>query len=270
MESFGAKLKKAINIIFNWNAIVSKFRASASCDDVASNATDAASFHRDISCYRMEEPPMIFTLVIYLNDTSMSVIPKSHKNLKYSTLDMLKSSSLTINIQAGDAVLFYATLLHRGNFKEKMKERRVVQCFDIFPDQHHMEMLSRHLLHLWCPGKTENENIGRIISQMVKVPGLNWIILFLHFHRTSNGYRINQQKLPNAVYILSAEAFRKRVRTYDDFQEGNVYATSPYLKLNDASPHINNILRKELYQVNTQPLVGIVVITIMLIIILKR
>ena len=46
---------------------------------------------------------------------------------------------------------------------------------------------------------------------------------------------------------MSGEARRPRVRTYDDFQEGNVYTPAPGARLHDAPPDLNRLLRRHLH-----------------------
>ena len=116
-----------LNKITGWNAQVSKFRASASCELTASNATDAGALHRDIMSYG-SELPQVYTLVIYLDDAYMKVVSGSHKHRKISSIDILTRTKSSIHhMNPGDAIVFHACLLHAGIFYPIRKSRRVVQ-----------------------------------------------------------------------------------------------------------------------------------------------
>lgn len=263
METLGDRLE--------WDPVVSKFRASASCERKLSNATDAAQLHRDLACYRgMTSPPEIFTLVIYLNDTTMNVVPGSHATLKIPILKALSLRPKEITVNAGDAVLFWASLLHAGSFTaDTSVERRVVQCFDIFPNREYLEKWNPRMLHLWCPDTKENELISQVASTIATAPLLQHIASAKHAVFTAGGYPIRERTLPPGVYILSGESYRKRIKTYDDFQVGNVYSPAPNMKIPDANPELNRLLRSQFYDTQSPVVVMVVAATLVVLLITR-
>jgi hypothetical protein len=105
-----------------------KFRVSNN-----NNSIDAGGFHRDVVCLKTWRPVM--TCLTYFDDTTMEIIEGSHKlrNLTYcESTDLLKNNRKLIKMKAGDILLFYATVLHRGVFTGKVPNRRLIQIFDCF------------------------------------------------------------------------------------------------------------------------------------------
>ena len=244
---------KKLRMKLGWDPMVSKFRASASCEQKTSNATDASEFHRDIACFRgITDAPEIFTLVIYLNKTTMRVIPGSHRTLRIPMHKALRLKTRTVSVNPGDAVLFWASLLHAGSFTNTNTERRVVQCFDVFPNKKSFEEWNTKVCHVWCPTNDKNELISKTVSSLTHIQTLGKIISFAHFLKTSAGYPIREETLPPNFSIISGEAWRKRVSTYDEFQDANVYCPAPGMKIHDADPTNIEALRAEFYKMPTE------------------
>jgi len=97
------------------------------------NSVDAGGFHRDVICLKEWYPVM--TCLTYFDDTVMEVIEGSHKINKlnfFEANNILNNHVKQINIKAGNILLFYSTLLHRGIFTNNSPNRRVIQVFDCF------------------------------------------------------------------------------------------------------------------------------------------
>ena len=256
---------KELNYQLDWDAVVTKFRASASCDDTSSNATDAAALHRDVAIYGALEAPPVYTLIIYLDDAKVKVVPGSHDRLKMSNWDAYNISALTLKMSPGDAILIHASLLHAGIFvSNKATPRRVVQCFDVFPNARVAAEWSPRTIHLWCPNKPINNRIGQFISRFVSNPGvLSRGIIRLHVMRAATGYSINQNRLPKNISIISTEGFRTRSDVMNKFTIGNVYVIVPGIDVRDATVSENKRLRAEFYTTHRPFLVACVIATVL-------
>ena len=89
------------------------------------NSSDASTFHRDLYNHTENDIVPIFTVLVYFDDTQMELIPGSHiKNNKYS-FDDLK----IIDIKAGNTLIIFANLLHRGKNFTNSGNRRILQIF---------------------------------------------------------------------------------------------------------------------------------------------
>lgn len=76
-----------------------------------------------------ENMPPIYTLVIYLDKSRMEVVPGSHRKTRMNSLQILTLKPVTNEMNAGDAILFHASLLHAGIFVHHTGERRVIGDF---------------------------------------------------------------------------------------------------------------------------------------------
>ena len=77
-ETFDQYDFKKIDKRTNWNSIPTKYRVSSGENLQTSNAVDASGFHRDYLLKDKNDIPLMFTLVLYLDNTQMSIIPGSH------------------------------------------------------------------------------------------------------------------------------------------------------------------------------------------------
>lgn len=98
------------------------------------NSVDAGTFHRDLiigdGVWRD-----VRTCILYANDTTMEVIPGTHRRLDMCFLEsMLSYKPIRLQMRAGDVLIIYATLIHRGVFTGGERYRGVLQIFDCTND----------------------------------------------------------------------------------------------------------------------------------------
>jgi hypothetical protein len=90
MESFiKSDLLDIVNKNLNWDIIYTKFRVSNN-----NNSVDASAFHRDIFAINnkaLNKKVPIFTILTYLDKTTMEIIPKSHKYISMNILTSIKN-----------------------------------------------------------------------------------------------------------------------------------------------------------------------------------
>ena len=97
------------------------------------NSTDAAVVHRD--CYNhtgIDKLP-IFTALCYFDESEVEIHPGSHIETQ-TTIVSAYANKKRIKMEKGDILVFHATLLHRGVRFGEHKHRRLLQVFDIYPD----------------------------------------------------------------------------------------------------------------------------------------
>ena len=267
-----------------WSSAVTKYRASAVCEHKSSNASDAGSLHRDIAISDPEtaSTPPVFTLVLYLDETDLLLVPGSHRRLRYPLLESLSLSPHKVHVRPGDGVLFHATLLHAGVFRRGDKRRdetdetkgrnvrRVVQCFDLFPSSSLEAKWSPSLLHLLSP-KGEKEEAADvtsgIISACASLPVTKPLIDLFQQSRCASGYRqLDGVPLPDGVGIISMEAYRKRLplSKVESFQYGNVYVPFPGSRIRPTSDEENDRLRSAFYSANREPFVPFFLVCVVL------
>lgn len=87
------------------------------------NSSDAASFHRDlVPISREATTEQMFTCLAYLDATRMEVVSGSHLKPAVSLVEALGRAgkdAVSLQLENGDGLLFYSTLMHRGLFTER-------------------------------------------------------------------------------------------------------------------------------------------------------
>lgn len=115
--------------IFN-NPSIGKFRFSNN-----TNSVDASTFHGDIYNHRAVNLMPIYTCLIYFDNAQMEIIPGTHiKGADNSPITQFSKKKI-ITMNPGDMLVFHANIHHRGIGFTNNKNRRLLQVFNIFPNQ---------------------------------------------------------------------------------------------------------------------------------------
>jgi ectoine hydroxylase-related dioxygenase (phytanoyl-CoA dioxygenase family) len=215
-----------VNKELNLNIDYTKYRVSNN-----NNSTDAASFHRDLQSYT-NKSPRVFTVLSYLEKSRMEVIPTSHKNVSvplYNIMDLM-NKRITLDLEPGDILIFYATLVHRGIFyKSRNKNRRLIQLFDCI-NINDIEKYTREILHIPC-----NNNCSSLVNNInVKLNKYQFFSEILNFISTiitlsGYGYPYNGLRFitnDTDIKYLSTEANKTRlynIHNKDYFSTINLY-----------------------------------------------
>jgi hypothetical protein len=200
---------KKINTKLNWNLEYTKFRLSNN------NNSDASSTHRDIICYdKNKNTYPIFTCLTYLQNTILEIIPKSHTNPTYKIYEIFKLyyNIKKINIKRGDILVFNSRLLHRGIFTEKLKNRYLLQVFEVYPNIELYNLYSKKVIHI--KGEEEYKN------QMTNISKINFIINFINylsFINSATGYGYNENimkklNINNEFTYVSSDGFTNNLK----------------------------------------------------------
>jgi hypothetical protein len=175
---------KKINEKLNWNLEYTKIRLSNN------NNSDASGMHRDILCYDNNKNTYpIFTCLTYLNNTILEIIPKTHNNPTYNIYEtfQLYNNIKQIKIERGDILVFNARLLHRGIFTENLKNRYLLQVFEVYPNIELYNLYSKKVIHIKGEEKYKN--------YMTNISKINFIINFINyfsFINSATGYGYNE------------------------------------------------------------------------------
>lgn len=240
---------KKLNEKIGWDCQVSKYRVSPGCSHETSNATDAASFHRDVMAYTKHNVP-IYTFIIYLDDAGFQFIPKSHKNLRMNMITYLSKRNTQLQLNPGDAILINATLLHRGVFNDITKNRRVIQLFDVFPNKKIALQYYPNIAHVVYDGDVDNtkNSLGETISKYAH-SRYSSIIKFLSSMVTANGYGYNMFQTNHT--IMSGESYRPRLTPDQEktnaYFKGNLYVVYDHNYVNELDAETNKYYRSMIY-----------------------
>ena len=195
------------------------------------NSTDAASFHRDLQSYT-NKLPRVFTVLSYLDISHMELVPYTHKNITIPVTSMknMLDNRITIKMNPGDILIFYATLVHRGIFyNSNNKNRRLIQLFDCV-DINDKDKYREEILHIPCRNNCSSLvnyinltlNKSYIISEILNY--ISTIITFRGYGYSYYGlkYITNDKK----IKYLSTEANKNRLyngKNKDKFLKINLY-----------------------------------------------
>lgn len=151
-----------------------KFRTSNN-----NNSSDAGVFHRDLNNFTTtKETWPIYTCVCYIVGGIMELIPGTYKTPAMNNSQCYKNFSKTkvIHLDPGDLLLFHCLTIHRGIFSDKMKNRRLIQVFEIYPTAEFREKYSKKVpirskiydlgqkINIWCHKTT-------LLSSFLNVAG---------------------------------------------------------------------------------------------------
>ena len=128
------------NVPFITNPKYIKFRYSNN-----NNSVDASTFHGDTYNHSTLEILPIFTCLCYFDDATLEIIPGSHKksNKKWS-IESYNNKQL-VHVNRGDILVFHSNIHHRGVNFNHSENRRVLQVFDVFPND---EIYNDHIHNL--------------------------------------------------------------------------------------------------------------------------
>lgn len=195
----------------NPSAHTVKYRASNN-----TNRSDAAHFHRDIVNYG-DEIPEVYTVLFYLDNASMEVIPDSHLKPRMNIIEGMTSETVTLDMYPGDLLIFNACTLHRGKFATDMGEhRRLIQVFDTTFGEDYTD----RIMHLPCIGQCKNYNFSGMSTMLSKIPFVNNLSR-ITFINTCTGYGGTS---PSEYTIISQESGTKRyLENGERIQKDNLY-----------------------------------------------
>ena len=210
-------IKNKVNRQLNWDAQYTKFRVSDN-----NNSVDASAFHRDVfNQTTVVDVFPCFTCVMYLDKTTMEIIPGTHLTPFISYLEVVQTYQKVkqIVMNPGDVLVFYSTLIHRGIFTEKLKHRRVIQVFEMFETPANLNKYSDKIVY-----KLGDETHSEAVQYISKT----WWLIYLWniggYLNSASGYGIlNKCNNPNMDY-LSPEGVADRITVVDNtWQPMNKY-----------------------------------------------
>ena len=171
------------NTDFIKNPTYIKFRYSNN-----NNSTDASTFHSDIYNYTKDEIIPIYSCLCYFDKTQLEIIPGSHtkKFHKENTSISSFQKKITVTIEPGDIVIFHANMYHRGTNFNTSGNRRLLQVFEVFPDDVTLKKYYDKLLTVITSNTTSSTIVNSLSYAISKIPMIIDNISFLHYFLVYN------------------------------------------------------------------------------------
>jgi len=163
------------------------------------NSTDASTFHGDIYNHTKTQFLPIYTCLCYFDDAQLEVIPGSHhyNNNGISLQSFNKRKAL--DVKRGDILVFHSNMHHRGINYNKQGDRRLLQVFEVFPDQKTYDEYAPNMVIVETADSPLVKNIvGPLLYQASKIPTLIDYITFFHYIMMYNDmhYKMGMMDLP--------------------------------------------------------------------------
>ena len=202
------------------NPVYTKFRFSNK-----SNSKDASTFHGDIYNHTNSHIMPIYTCLCYFDSAYMEVIPGSHNKLNSSSFFENINNRKRLKMSSGDMLIFHANLHHRGVKFSQPTDRRLLQIFDVFPDESTYKEHIPKLVIMRTSEASFQKSIGDISENLSKndfiLEYINLLQYFLVFYDLQ--YKITLLDLPSykkkGKYISYESNARKNITdiTHDDW-----------------------------------------------------
>lgn len=172
---FFPKIKANSSVITDPHYV--KFRFSNN-----NNSTDASTFHGDIYNHTTAELLPIYTCLCYFDDAQLEVIPGSHKYNNSDWSIRTYNNKRVLNVSRGDILVFHANMHHRGINYNKVGNRRLLQVFEVFPDN---ETYDNHFEKLVAVKSTNHFLVKNLFNPLLyelsKYPTIIDYITFFHY-----------------------------------------------------------------------------------------
>ena len=172
------------------NPNYTKFRYSNN-----NNSIDASIFHQDVYNNTDLKLIPIYTALVYFDKAELELIPGSHIQNNLNLIQLYNNTKV-LQLEANDIVIFYSNIYHKGVNYSQGNNRRLLQVFDIFPDnQTYNELFNKFKIVNTSDGTLTKKNAMYYISQnKTTIDLFNYLILFMVYFNLQ--YKIPMKDLP--------------------------------------------------------------------------
>jgi hypothetical protein len=189
------------------------------------NSVDASTLHSDTYDHTESEILPIFTCLVYFDDTQVEIIPGSHRasySEKHGTLEAY-GNRITVNINAGDIVVFHCNLFHRGKGYDFKGNRRILQVFDVFQNGDAFAQYGHKFCTVLTSGGNRIKFGNKMLYNISKTPAIIDKVNFLQFLLVYNDlhYKVPLLDLPPSEKKDRLISYESWIRLSYDRISGN-------------------------------------------------
>ena len=189
-------MKNCLRENFGWEPVMTKYRVSNH-----ENKIDASFLHNDVKNVSMTNTPIpCHTVLLYADKGRLQLIPKSHKkthiSLIHATYDL--SNLITVDIEPGDFLVFNASLIHRGKFFNTENHRRLMQIFEVYPDQETFQKFATKVDTSYVNKSSTLKKLQNINRQTSTQPMINEITNIVMYYNYIIGNQPQLNKIPDS------------------------------------------------------------------------
>jgi hypothetical protein len=177
------------------------------------NSTDASTFHGDIYNHTNSKLLPIYTCLCYFDNAQLEVVPKSHLYNRSEWSVSSYNNRKIINMNRGDVLVFHSNLHHRGINFNKSKNRRLLQVFEVFPDQKTFDKEAPKCIIVLSSQSPIMKAINPLSYYIAKTPFIA-LVTFCH-------YILMYNDLHYKIGLMDIEPWKKKDRyiTYEPVRQ---------------------------------------------------
>ena len=230
-------VKNCLRENFGWEPIMTKYRVSNH-----ENKIDASFLHNDVkNISRTNTPIPCHTVLLYADKGRLQLIPKSHRkthiSLIHATYDI--SNLITVDIEPGDLLVFNASLMHRGIFFNTEDHRRLMQIFEVYPNQETFKKFGTMVDTSYVNKSNTLKTLQNVNRQTSTQPMINEITNIIMYYNYRLGNQPQFNKIPDSYRSqFASNETKPRLMSLDDT------TMNLYVSMTDACPEINKDIRK--------------------------
>jgi len=230
-------VKNCLRENFGWESKMTKYRVSNH-----ENKIDASFLHNDVkNISRTNTHIPCHTVLLYADKGRLQLIPKSHRkthiSLIHATYDL--SNIITVDIEPGDLLVFNASLMHRGIFFNTEDHRRLMQIFEVYPNQETFKKFATKVDTSYVNKSNTLKTLQNVNRQTSTQPLINEVTNILMYYNYRLGNQPQFNKIPDSYKSqFASNETKPRLESLDDT------TMNLYVSMNDACPEINKDIRK--------------------------
>jgi hypothetical protein len=220
-----------------WRAVMTKY--SVSNQD---NRIDASFLHTDVkNLSRTNTPIPCYTVLLYGDGGRMQLIPsthrRAHESLICAAIDLTRI--MTIEVAPGDLMIINTSLIHRGLFWDVERDRRLMQIFEVYPNQATFDRFAPMVSTTHASESSRLRMLRAIHRKASLRPGVNAVTNMLMYINYRLGYQPQLNTTVPAEYdpMFASNEPRRRLQDLNDT------TMNVYVPLIDACPLVKPGLR---------------------------
>jgi hypothetical protein len=138
----------------------------------------------------------------------------------------LFSTKIQVDCNPGDVLIIHSTILHRGIFTERLKHRRLIQIFELFPSINELKEISQHFLHI--RGKEKHSKFMIFMSSYSILSAIPNLIGYMNA-ATGYGHIKQPKELSKKLKFLSSEGLCNRLDIDTDLDTNSNHPINKYI-----------------------------------------
>lgn len=230
-------MKACLGEILGWEPVMTKYRVSNQ-----ENKIDASFLHNDLkNVSRTNTPIPCHTVLLYGDKGRMQLIPKSHHKTHESIIHAVRdlNNTITIDIEPGDLLVFNASLMHRGVFFNTEDNRRLMQIFEVYPNEETFDRFAPMVDTNYVSKSSVLRTLQEVNKKTATQPIINELTNILMYFNYRLGNQPQLNKVPDEYDPqFASNETKRRLENIED-RTMNIY-----VPMEDACPEINKNIRK--------------------------